>query len=273
MIQIQRDHYALPAEAFVPVMLKAEARTPLEMQALSIVRAWDYVLTPESVGASLYSLFVRKLEGIVLGVILGDDEPLFKSYLGVGSTILANSNGYYSRSKPLLLRMLQTQDESWFAHSAIPNGPASWQEAIQTAFQATVGELQGRFGNDILAWRYGRIHRMSYNHPLGSLKVFEKLFNRGPYEVGGDSDTVNMGASLPGNPEVVTTVPSFRQIVDLAQIENSLSVHAPGQSGQPGSVHYDDFIPLWRTMRYHPMLFTREQVEGEAEEHLSLSAQ
>ncbi len=270
MAQIQGDQYALPAEALVPFLLSAEAHTPLEQKAQNILKTWDYVLTPESVGASLYSLFFRKLEGIVLGTVLGDDELLFKSYLGVGSTILANANGYFSRSKPLLIRLLQAQDNSWFAQSAIPNGPATWQEAIQAAFQATVSELQERLGNDIITWQYGRMHTMTYNHPLGTIKILEKFFNRGPYPLGGDSDTVNIGTTLPNNPEVVTTVPSFRQIIDLAHIENALSVHAPGQSGLPGSPHYDDFIPLWRKLRYHPMLFVRDLIEESATDRLQL---
>ena len=270
MARIQTDQYALPAEAIVPFILKADPQTPLEQRALAILRVWDFVLSPESVAASLYILFLRKLETIVLGAVLGDDDSLLDSYLGVGSTILANANGYYGRSKPLLIRLLQSQDESWFAHSAIPNGPHNWQEALQAAFHATIGELQERFGPDILTWQYGRIHRMTYNHPLGSLKVLKRFFNRGPYPIGGDNDTVNMGASLPNNPEVVTTVPSFRQIVDLAHFELSLSVHSPGQSGQPGSQHYDDFIRLWRNGRHHPMLYTRDLIEEVADERLSL---
>ncbi|HEY4383775.1 MAG TPA: penicillin acylase family protein, partial [Ktedonobacteraceae bacterium] len=255
MALIQSDQYSLPAEAIVPFLLKVEPRTALERQAQNVLRVWDHVLAPESVGACLYSLCLRKLEIIVLGTMFGDDDSLLKNYLGVGATILANSNGYFSRSTPLLIRLLQAQDETWFAQSAIANGPHTWQEALQMVFQGAVSELQERFGNDILSWQYGRIHRMTYSHPLGSLKVFEKFFNRGPYPTGGDTDTVNMGAALPNNPEVVTTVPSFRQIVDLAHLENSLSVHAPGQSGQPTSPHFDDFIPLWRSVHYHPMLF------------------
>jgi penicillin amidase len=270
MALIQSDYYAIPAEAIVPSLLKAEPHTALEQQALAILSAWDYVLAPESVGASLYTLCLRTLESIVLGVILGDDESLFKQYLGVGSTILASSNGYFTRSKPLLIRLLKVLDDAWFTQSAIPNGPRTWQEAIQAAFQATINELQERFGNDILTWHYGRIHRMTYNHPLGAVKILENFFNRGPYPIGGDSDTVNVASSLPNNPEVVTTVPSFRLIVDLAHIEHALAIHAPGQSGQPGSKHYDDFIPLWRKIRHHPMLVTRDLIEEAEEKRLHL---
>jgi penicillin amidase len=39
----------------------------------------------------------------------------------------------------------------------------------------------------------------------------------------------------------------------------------PGQSGQVSSPHYDDMIEPWLKGEYHPMLWTRQQVE----EHLA----
>ena len=123
----------------------------------------------------------------------------------------------------------------------------------------------------LISWAgsMAHIHKMTYNHPLGSVKALERFFNRGPYAVGGDSDTVNMGATLPSNPEVVITVPSFRQIVDLADLSRSLSIHAPGQSGLPASKHYDDFIPLWMKLEYHPMLFTRQAIEEKCRRNIA----
>jgi penicillin G amidase len=112
---------------------------------------------------------------------------------------------------------------------------------------------------------------MTYSHPLGMFKPLERFFNRGPFPCGGDIDTVNMGASLPSDPERVITVPSFRQIVDLADLTRSLSIHGPGQSGHPASKHYDDFIKLWMKVAYHPMLFARKEIEENAEGMLSMN--
>jgi penicillin amidase len=79
-----------------------------------------------------------------------------------------------------------------------------------------------------------------------------------------------MGAAHPGQPEVVITVPSFRQIVNLADPAASLSGHSPGQSGQPADKHYDDFIKPWLNVEHHPMLFDRSQIEANAEGKLHL---
>jgi penicillin amidase len=265
MAQIQADQYALPALDVVPYILKIEPATPLERGVQEVLSTWDYRIETDSIAATVYTTFLLKLERIVLDAFLGDDEALTLSYQGVGSTILATQNGYSGRSKPLLIRLLKEYDDSWFAASVISNGPKSWDTALIRAFQATIGELREKFGDNILRWKYGMIHKMTYNHALGAVKALEPFFNRGPYSVGGDSDTVNVSVSLPNQPGSVITVASYRQIVDLANLANSRSVHSPGQSGHPASKHYDDFIPLWRKTQYHSMLFTEEAIEAQAE--------
>ena len=113
---------------------------------------------------------------------------------------------------------------------------------------------------------------MTYNHTLGTVKLLAPFFNRGPFPVGGDIDTVNMGAVLPHDPKTVITVPSYRQIVTLADLNNSRSGHAPGQSGHPASKHYDDFIQMWLRIDHHPMLFERKSIEQNTEGTLHLVA-
>ena len=260
MADIQADQYSLPAVEIVPHILKLSATMPKEKEALEKLRVWNYILAPDSAAAAIYSAFLFKLERIVFRAMFGDDEILLHNYLGVGATILAPENSYSSRSKPLLIRLLNEHDDAWFTDSMISNGPKSWDAALSSAFHAAIEELSDKFGDNISRWKYGAIHKMTYTHPLGMVKPLNKIFNRGPYPVGGDIDTVNMGASLVNQPETVITVPSYRQIVNLADLKASLSVHHPGQSGHPASKHYDDFIKLWLKVEHHPMLFERGMI-------------
>jgi penicillin amidase len=46
---------------------------------------------------------------------------------------------------------------------------------------------------------------------------------------------------------------SYRQVVDLARIEDARMITFGGQSGHPGSPHYDDLTPLWREGKFIPM--------------------
>lgn len=271
MAVIQSDLYALPAVEIVPHMLAISPLAPLEQAAQDAVRAWDFVLAPDSPGASIYSTFLRKLERIVFDVVFGADEELLFRYLGRGATILATQNGSASRSRPLLIRMMNAHDDAWFANSAVPSGPKTWDAAMSSAFSAAVEELREKLGDDVARWQYGKIHHMTYNHPLGMVKPLDKIFNRGPYPAGGDIDTVCQMATLQHDPETVLVVPSYRQIVNLADLPHSLSMHSPGQSGHPASKHYDDFIKPWRHFEHHPMLFDRQEIVDSAEATLRLS--
>ena len=71
---------------------------------------------------------------------------------------------------------------------------------------------------------------------------------------GGDRYTVNVG---PFDPETLAMGhgPSYRQIVDLSDMEGSLFVHPMGQSGHFLSRHYADLLPLWQRGDYLPMRF------------------
>ena len=57
----------------------------------------------------------------------------------------------------------------------------------------------------------------------------------------------------------------------MGDLSRSLVIVPPGQSGHLGSPHYDDLVDLWLEGGYQPMLWTREQVEGEAEGKLTLN--
>lgn len=272
MAAIQADQYALPAVEIVPHILQIQPQGPLEKAALEVLRTWNYILAPDSIGASIYETFLQKLEQSIFGTVLGSDETLLQSYLGKGRTIvtIALVNGYASRSKPLLIRMMNEQDESWFTGSALVNGPQSWDAAMSRAFTAAIEQLRERLGSDISRWLYGTIHTLTYTHPLGTIKPLDRLFNRGPYPFGGDMDTVYMGASLPTQPETVSIVPSYRQIINLGSMKDSLSGHSPGQSGHPASKHYADFIKPWLHIKHHSMLFERSEIEAQAEGTLRL---
>jgi penicillin amidase len=65
--------------------------------------------------------------------------------------------------------------------------------------------------------------------------------------------------------------PSEREIVDLSNFDNSLSIITPGQSGHAYNSHYDDMAPLWARIAYAPMWWEQASVIKDAEGHLQLT--
>ncbi|HHW96222.1 MAG TPA: penicillin acylase family protein, partial [Oligoflexales bacterium] len=99
----------------------------------------------------------------------------------------------------------------------------------------------------------------------------DAIFNIGPLPVGGNSDTPNQTAMMPKTAYQTTAwAATFRQIIDTGDWSKCMIIHAPGQSGQPASPHYDDYLQMWLKGELNPMLWTREQVENHAAHRLHL---
>jgi penicillin amidase len=124
-----------------------------------------------------------------------------------------------------------------------------------------VRDLTTRLGGDRAAWRWGALHRASFRHPLAA------AFDLPAVARGGDGNTVN--ATGGGNYRQ-TSGASFRVILDLADWDSSVATSVPGQSGQPGSEHYGDLLPLWAGGEYFPLVYSRARVERETKHVLLL---
>jgi penicillin amidase len=111
---------------------------------------------------------------------------------------------------------------------------------------------------------------MTFDHPMGPIGPLSLIFNRGPFPIGGNWNTVNSGAYFPDNPYQMALGPAYRFIVDLADWDNTRSVITSGQSGQPFSQHYDDNIDDWRSVDYHALPFSQTAVQENAAHTLTL---
>ncbi len=118
-----------------------------------------------------------------------------------------------------------------------------------------------RFEGNPPPWR--RLHRAHFAHAVLTHTPLAPLVDQ-KIGAGGDRYTVNVGPFDPRDFRM-TKGPSYRQIVDLARLEASLFVHAPGQSGHPLEGQARSLFPLWARGEYLPMAFT-----APARQHLLL---
>lgn len=63
----------------------------------------------------------------------------------------------------------------------------------------------------------------------------------------------------------------MRMIVDLSDLNNSLTVHTTGQSGHAFHPHYIDLAELWSSGQTYPMWWEEQAVQANAEGHLRLT--
>jgi penicillin amidase len=261
---MQLDFTCIPGREFVQRLHGLSSQDPDVQLALDVLRSWDGRLTTDSIGGSLYEVTRYRLVRNLLEPGLGQD--LTSCLMGQGfHPVLLPSHEFYGHDTVSLLRILDDPQSWWVAQ-------AGGREAVLTrSLKQAIHWLRDRLGPDTNNWAWGKIHRAFLAHALGRQAPFDQVFNLGPWPIGGDTDTPCQTAFFPGDPyDNRAWAPSFRQIVDMADLSRSLAVLPPGQSGQLGSPHYDDLADLWIRGEYQPMLWTRQQVERAAEGKLIL---
>jgi penicillin amidase len=115
---------------------------------------------------------------------------------------------------------------------------------LQQALTAAIQTLSERFGSDPTAWRWGDAHQAVFAHPfLRAIPLLGTLTTvRIPSP--GDDTTLDRG----GTNSLFQSVhgAAYRGVYDLADLDHSLFVVTPGQSGNPLSRHARDFVARWR---------------------------
>jgi penicillin amidase len=195
-------------------------------------------------------------------VLLGEIEAWDRRYTQISrpaavfeSFFVAWARGVLSRRFPaamlsflfpsaigLVERLLVEDAVGWFSD------PADRAAALRTAWTEALAWLEGRLGADQSNWQWGRVHTLTLRHPLGVSPVLRELFERGPVSHAGTWNTINNSIYEPDRPFETTSGVSYRLLVDFAG--RTEAVIPGGQSGHPGSPHYDDQLTLWRNGDY-----------------------
>ena len=114
--------------------------------------------------------------------------------------------------------------------------------------------LTRKYGPDRAKWEWGDIHTLTLK-PLA------------PVGRPGDANTPNAtGGPFPAQ----NAGASFREILDLADWDRSISTNVPGESADPASPHFSDLLLPWSKGEYHPLTYTRKAVEVVTTERLTL---
>ena len=152
-----------------------------------------------------------------------------------------------------------------FGDNAGPTRDALLRDTLRAAYE----ELAAKEGTDARRWSWGELHKAYFRHALDGAPGAASLLDRGPAERPGDGDVVQATAFEDGSFEQSSGA-SYREIFDLADWDHSVAINVPGQSGQPGSKHFDDLLPLWSSGQYFPLRYSRSAVDAVTTDRLIL---
>jgi penicillin G amidase len=247
--KLQHDEVSLPARELTAVLREAKGAKPELRPFVEMLTGWDCNLGKDSAAAALFEIWLSKLTPAVFKRHV--PEAAWRAVAG--------------RISPLkTIDALKNPSPRWFGGEDARGG----RDAILlTSLEEAVKEARERLGNDPSSWRWGKLHVAPFTHALSTNAERLALFNLPSVERSGDGNTVN---STGGPNFRQTHGASFREILDASDWDQSVATNVPGQSGQPGSKHYGDLLPLWAEGKYFPLLYSKQKVEVMAKERLTL---
>ncbi|HSB74001.1 MAG TPA: penicillin acylase family protein, partial [Terriglobales bacterium] len=248
MERLQADVTSLPARELVRLLAAAGARS--DDPAAQLLLHWNAVLDRDSGAAALYELWQIEIENQMLHRLV--PENAWQTLQGrIPLTVV--------------LAHLRNPDAATFG----TNPQAGRNQLLRDTLHVAAERLKSLQGPDPSSWSWGRLHTATFHHVLELLPGGRSLFDAGPVSRPGDGYTVN-AAYYRGDDFDQLGGPSYREVIDVGNWDGSRVVNVPGESGEPGSPHYSDLVPLWDQSRYFPMLYSRGAVEKQAKDRLIL---
>jgi acyl-homoserine lactone acylase PvdQ len=251
-VAIQADTFSVIAEAIVPTLVQDLGNlglTGTAATALGALDTWQYTcptglassdpegaVDPDATAAAeaagctvfhvlLYELFAK---------ILADEEELY----GVG---------FFTRMRThLLIRALTdpgslaTGASFWDDVSTVPI--ETRDDILAAAVAQTATLLEGKFGGEVDAWRWGRVHTLTFRSIYDSFGL--PTYNNGPFANDGGLYTVDVaGFKRFGISMHQTHGATIRVVVEAAPGAMQMKFqHAGGTSLDRESPFYDQFV-------------------------------
>ena len=248
--RIQCDLYSIPGEQTAHRLARLRPAGQREVRAIERLKSWDHRLDPDTVAGTIYAVFTAHFAQAVSEAIIGDQElaARWRSKSQLGFTPMVSSPWRFQA------RLIELWDEG----DPELIGGRSFDDLALEALSSALDELESQFGHDPADWKWGRVHGLYFPHPLGEGKsrlsaLLDRLLSR-RLPAGGGQETVSQIGFVPHHGDYTGRwAPSFRIVCDAGQPDRSRWQHMTGQSGHPGSPHYDDLLEDWLAGRTNPV--------------------
>jgi len=228
---LQNNNFNLKAQELVPFMLETmetPALTIEEQQLLNYIRIWNFNNSIDNVGPSIWAMWIKHLYKLTWDEFDVEDEALKTPFI------------YQT------IYMLKNHPNDPFMDIVDTPKTETAVDLFSLSFKAAVKELnEWKTENGDYNWR--NFKGAYVGHLLQALPAFSRF----DIPIGGDRNTVNASSANHG--------PSWRMIVEMSSPPKAYGIYPGGQSGNPGSAYYDNFIDDWAAGNYYEMLFLQDK--------------
>lgn len=246
MENLQNDVVSLPARELQSLLRRVAGDSPSAAEKLLL--DWDCAMTTDSSAATLYEFWAKELREAVAGKVI--PEQMRKAIGGL--------------SLPRVVQELSHPRAAVFG----PNAESARDAVLRQTLGDAEQKVSSKLGSDPKSWAWGQLHRVFFRHSLGATAATQSLFDLGPVARPGENYTVNATGFGGGYEQLAGA--SYREIFDLSDWDKAVGINVPGQSGQPGSPHYDDLLPLWSRGQYFPLVYSKQAIDRETTDVLEL---
>ncbi len=247
---IQLDIISEMARELLPLMSTIAPRDPDVASALNTLVHWDGVMSKNAHEPLLFyawlRAFNRALYADETGPVFGDVKGLRPRFV---ATVLRDHRAWCDNIETQVREscediLVQSLSDALTQLAAMqPNGDSA-------------GYATGLWGD---------AHRAMFRNPVwASVPLVEQIFGNRNVAADGGNYTLNRAAVRVGDdkaPFADIHGAGYRAIYDLADLKRSRYIITTGQSGNPLSSHYDDFLPLWSGGKYVNLGAPRAELE------------
>lgn len=231
MMRLQNDVYSPLAAMVVPFLFKhldQEYLNGEEQKLAADVRNWNFQVTASSTAATVYQTWFDSLEKAIW-----TDE-----FARIGKAIT------YPSEQTLFENLVR---DSAFRFIDNINTPEieTLRQQVTTAFKLAAGQLAKKAAPGGLEWWK---HKESAIQHL--LRDALPALGRYRIEAGGWGNVLNAFTKYNG--------PSWRMIVHLTPETEAYGIYPAGQSGNPASRFYDNFVDDWVAGKYYRLWMMKQ---------------
>lgn len=230
MKAMQTNNYNVFAETALPVLLKYLEEDKLDKQNkdyMQLLKYWKKEYMHDEKPATIFQLWWDSLDAVIF------DDEFLQSRLDLPHRLTSS-----------LIDNILHDSTYKFIDNIYTVHKETLREQINVAFLKASKEIKKLDKEGKLAWGKYRETMVLHSTKLPQLSKMQ-------INTSGNGFCINATKDNHG--------PSWRMIVSMTDNIEAYAVYPGGQSGNPGSLYYDNFIESWSIGKYYSLLFLTEE--------------